>query len=363
MKNLNLLGPICTSGYGVVACELLVALSRQVRVALFPIGPVDCPAAYDGVYRAGIQNSQSYDRTAPSLRIFHQWILGEHVGKGTHAAFPIFELDTLNDAERCHLNNQDLVFVASKWAENVLKINGVRPPVEVVPLGVNAEVFYPRPMPESATTTFLHVGKLEYRKGAYDILEAFARAFEPDDDVRLIFHVHNPFLAHDKAVALYQEFQGLCSRHRLADRIALTNGRLRTQQEVADLMAQADCGLFPARAEGWNLELAEMLAMGRHCIATNFSGHTEFVNNGVCRLINIDRTETAYDGVYFFGGGQWAHLGPMQIEQLVGHMRAIHEQKQAGELTLNEAGVRRMLGFSWEAAAEKIAAVLGVSCG
>ena len=39
-------------------------------------------------------------------------------------------------------------------------------------------------------------------------------------------------------------------------------------------MAEAHCGVFPARSEGWNLGLVEMLSMGRHVIATDYSAHT-----------------------------------------------------------------------------------------
>lgn len=350
----NLLGPVCSSGYGVVACEVLAALQELAPVALFPIGPVEAPPAYEPSVRAALQAAASFDAKAPSLRIFHQWLLAEHVGKGVHAAFPIFELDRLTERERHHLGQQDLVFVASNWARGVLRNCGIRCPVRVAPLGVNQKIFHPRPLPQSATTTFLHCGKLEYRKGAYDILEAFARAFEPGDDVRLIFHVHNPFLDRGRADELHREFLGLCRQNRMAAKITSTEARLATQEEVAGLMAGADCGLFPARAEGWNLELSEMLAMGRHCVATDYSGHTEYAAPHACRLISVAETETAFDGVYFGGQGRWAKLGREQLDALIGHMRDVHREKQAGALGPNEAGAEHMKKYTWRATAELI---------
>ena len=50
----------------------------------------------------------------------------------------------------------------------------------------------------------------------------------------------------------------------------------------------ADCGLFPARAEGWNLELLEMMACGKQVIATNYSAHTEFCTKENSILIESD---------------------------------------------------------------------------
>ena len=52
--------------------------------------------------------------------------------------------------------------------------------------------------------------------------------------------------------------------------------RVNTSEEVARIMGQVDCGVFPARGEGWNLELLEMMSMGKPVIATNYSGHTQF---------------------------------------------------------------------------------------
>ena len=39
--------------------------------------------------------------------------------------------------------------------------------------------------------------------------------------------------------------------------------RAKTQEEVYNIMAKVDCGIFPSRAEGWNLELLEL------CLAAN----------------------------------------------------------------------------------------------
>jgi glycosyltransferase involved in cell wall biosynthesis len=119
-------------------------------------------------------------------------------------------------------------------------------------------------------------------------------------------------------------------------------------------MAQADCGLFPSKAEGWNLPLAEMLAAGKHCIATDYSAHTEFATEENCRLIKIDRLEPAFDGRWFFGQGNWAHFGDDQLDQLIFHMQEVHKAKQEGRLGVNQAGIESMKVFSWENTVKEI---------
>ena len=63
-------------------------------------------------------------------------------------------------------------------------------------------------------------------------------------------------------------------------------------------MAGADCGVFLSRAEGWNLGLLEMMAMGKPVITTNYSGHTEFATPANALLVEVPEVEPAKDGVF-----------------------------------------------------------------
>jgi glycosyltransferase involved in cell wall biosynthesis len=120
-------------------------------------------------------------------------------------------------------------------------------------------------------------------------------------------------------------------------------------------MSKVDCGVFPARAEGWNLELIELMAVGRQVITTNFSAHTEFCTAANSRLIDIKELEPANDGVWFDGTkGRWAKFDEDTQHDLVAHMRAVHEEKQAGRLILNKEGVETARRFTWDNTAKEI---------
>ena len=64
--------------------------------------------------------------------------------------------------------------------------------------------------------------------------------------------------------------------------------RVGTHQEVYNIMSRVDCGVFPSRAEGWNLELLELMACGKHVITTDYSAHTEFCTEENAMLIPIN---------------------------------------------------------------------------
>ena len=69
----------------------------------------------------------------------------------------------------------------------------------------------------------------------------------------------------------------------------------------------------------------------------------------------IEEKEDAHDGVWFHGQGQWAAIGDNQIDQLVNHMREVHESREE----LNQSGIETAQLFSWEMCARKIMDVAG----
>jgi len=159
----------------------------------------------------------------------------------------------------------------------------------------------------------------------------------------------NPFLSAEES----KKWADLYKRSRLGDKIRLIP-RQQSQKDVYNIMKQTDCGVFPSRAEGWNLELLEMMSCGKHVIATDYSAHTEFCNEENCRLINIDKLESAYDGKWFFNQGQWGSLGDKQRASIVKNFQGVHELKKGGGLGVNTAGIETARKYSWENTANRV---------
>ncbi len=243
--------------------------------------------------------------------------------------------------------------------------NGINRKVFVTPLGVDHEIFSLTPLPKTTVTTFLNMGKWEVRKGHLELSAAFDKAFEPEDDVLLLLHCHNVCFRDATQARHYNEqWERLFMQSKMgrAGKIKITQGRLPDHQAVTALMAKADCGVFPARAEGWNMEAAEMLSMGRHVILTDYAAHTEFADRANSLLIEVDRLEDAHDGIWFDAEaaewegkpGRWAALGDRQMDQLVWHMREVHRKKQQGELAVNVDAANFMRRFTWQNTARTI---------
>ncbi len=349
---INIISPINQLGYGITGLNLSKALHKSSSVSLWPLGAPQVTNQLDAdLIGTMCNNAHLPDFSAPCIRIWHQHDMSQFVGNGLKIGFPIFELDKFTDLEKHHLEHVDKIFVCSKWAKNIIlkEVSIKENNVHVVPLGVDETIFQTQSR-DVTKTIFFNCGKWEVRKGHDILVEAFNQAFNDDDDAELWMMCDNLFYTPDEQ----REWEQLYSTSKLGSKIRIIN-RLDTQEEVYNIMASTDCGIFPSRAEGWNLELLEMMSCGKHVIATDYSAHTEFCTKENCLLVTIEEKETAYDGKWFTGNsGEWAKLGDNQVDQMVVHMRDIHKRKQSDSLGVNDAGVATAQEFSWSNSASKV---------
>lgn len=355
--SINLACPINQLGYGVSGLNISKALVELKQdVALFPIGNIEAPEEYTPLLKSVIGAGRTPNWNAPCIKMWHQHDMTQFIGNGTKYGFPIFELDRFTDLELHHLHYLDNWMVASEWAKDIIveslsNIRGedyVKEHTHVIPLGVDRSIFR-EAVSHRKETIFFNCGKWEVRKGHDVLVKAFNEAFNEDDDVELWMMADNPFYPEEENF----RWERLYRSSKLGEKIRIIP-RQKTQQDVYNIMTQADCGVFPARAEGWNLELLEMMSCGKQVIATNYSAHTEFCNEENCLLVDTNEKEDAQDNFWFRGQGQWASIKDEQITSLAEHMRSVHEKKKKDELNINQAGIDTAKKFSWENSAQKI---------
>lgn len=353
---INIIAPINPLGYGVAGWNITKGLSKITDVALWPIGQIQLTNQQEAdMINPLLQNSIMFDVNAPCLKIWHQHDMAQFVGRGERVGFPIFELDEFNDMEKHNLHSLDRIFVCSQWAKNVV-LDNVKIPhnkVHVIPLGVNSDLFQPSES-KSKKTVFFNCGKWEIRKGHDVLVDIFNKSFNEEDDVELWMMTTNPFLSPEED----QQWKKLYLNSKLADKIKFID-RVATHEEVYNIMSRTDCGIFPSRAEGWNLELLEMLSCGKKVITTNYSAHSEFCSDANSYLVDIENIELAYDGKWFNGKcGSWAKISNTEIDLFVDYMKNVHKLKQDNELTTNHEGVITAKSFSWESSSSEIKEIL-----
>ena len=113
---LNLTAPINDLGYGIAGLNILKGLVRNgCKVSYWPIGQPTARTEEDAnIIRNSISNSETFNVHAPSLRLWHQHDMAQHIGSGPRIGFPIFELNCFSDIEKHHLASLDKIIVCSK---------------------------------------------------------------------------------------------------------------------------------------------------------------------------------------------------------------------------------------------------------
>lgn len=362
--NINWIGPINSLGYGIASTNFVNSLTKLGhQVALFPINPNNMEA-HDELHdtiKECLKNAEMPKFSAPCIRMWHQNDMAQFIGSH-RIGFPIFELNRFNDREFHHLRNLDHIFVCSKWGKEIIQrevidkgtdwIRDCRD-VHVIPLGVDTDIFRRKGGLISDKTIFFNAGKWEKRKGHDVLVECFNKAFTEKDNVELWLLTNNPFNTQEENlywINLYKD-------SKLSDKIKILP-RQPTQHYVASIMSCVDCGVFLARAEGWNLEALEMLAMGKDLIITDYSAHTEFCDEDNSCLIHGTKLEPAVDNKWFFGQGEWLNFDNDCIEQTVNAMRAYHKIKQEDGEHVNSQGLLTAAKYTWEKSAQTMIKIL-----
>jgi glycosyltransferase involved in cell wall biosynthesis len=357
MKNIHITCPINKLSYGYTSYYLIKELLKlKNNIFFYNIGPVDNDLAKDVVNihflnkHVGIfAKNQPYNTV--SLKIWHQNEVHGMPVRGHHYGFPIFELDRFNEIEKASLKLCDELITCSKWGAKVIKEQTGKD-CHVVPLGIDDEIFKPCGPSTLKNTIFFNCGKWEIRKGHDILIECFNKAFNESDNVELWLMCDNIFLQDGG-----KSWIDLCKKSKLSSKIRLIP-RQSDHADVYRIMSKTDVGVFPSHAEGWNLELLELMAIGKHVIATDYSAHTEYCTSENSSLLNIDSLESAYDGIWFHNNGRWAEIKDETKDQMISYMRMHHKNKQDGLLGINSKGIETGKQYTWANSAKILSDLL-----
>lgn len=368
----NLFAPINPTGYGVHATNLIGGLTKLTKeFTLFPIGQVQ----YEGKHQEAINHAIArgnamYRSDVPSVCLWHAHDMARFSGT-PRIAYPVFELDKLSRQESIHLGSVNDIIVTSQWAVNVI-LNDVphstigprdkseEIQVHVVPEGVDTEIYTydeDRECDTKSGVTMLNVGKFEQRKGHIHILDMMSR-IDMECDLIAVWSnfflrpevIDNTIIAHGfgapKMTYLDREELDpkiMCKlfTHRNGNRIWLVPSNHSDPMFIRKLIDYADVGVFPYAAEGWNLPLIECMASGLPCIATDYSGPTEYLTPENHIPLQNQGLIPASDGMFFRSGiGRWASVS---VDELIEKIHGIND----GQLTQINAALKGF-GEKWK---------------
>ena len=248
------------------------------------------------------------------------------------------------------LNEFDGVVVPSKFNADSFRASGVSVPVWVVPHVVEPIVACPASASEEVlqvaldagpdTFVVLVVGPWQSRKAIPSSIEAFLRAFGPDDDVLLVVKTSHRDYVTDAPTSV--SMARLLGGHGRVPRVQLIANDL-TDSDLAALVRRCDCSLSLSRGEGFGLTIAEAVAAGTPAVVTGWGAPREFL--GVEYPLFVDHTMVDVASEPTDG---WAETTGEWAKPDIGHaasiLRWVRDNRDAARDAV--AGARRQLAKS-----------------
>jgi len=299
-------GPFDISGYGVASRSFVKALSgrRDTRIrtvdgsrSLFfkmvkekgiPQNEIDI---FDKLKATKVSTNAIYvNNTVPEL--FKNTVFRKNVG------FTMYESDGLSINKVSNCNRMDEIWVPSKFCQRMFTNSGVKVPIYVIPIPIDTVRYNPDVKPieieNKASFNFLAIGDYTYRKGWDILFKAFWLEFKKDEDVTLTVKTFSGAMATSESIR--QDILSLKKEMGLKEtpRILFFSQFLREDQ-MPSLYKAADVFVLPSRGEGFGLPYAEAAAVGLPIIATNWSGHLDFLNKNNSYLIDSEGLKPIQD--------------------------------------------------------------------
>ena len=301
------------SGYADEARAYLLALEAA---GYEPVGRepgwVRDAAGISGRHRAVVE--RALRQPIPDEYVAVQHVV-PHASQGNTIGVPnvlrtMFETDRLPQSFKARLMEVDEIWVPADFNLETFARGGIPASrLRILPETMDFELFdrgatEPWPIEGRRGFTFLTNFDFTDRKGWDVLLDAWALAFTPEDDVCLVL----------KCVSLHgMSADGIRLRieQHLAGREAapiVLMAELLPAAEIPRLYAASDAYVMASRGEGWGRPYMEAMAMGIPTIGSRWSGNLEFMNDGNSWLVDgalVDVPAAAQLHTSLYCGHRW----------------------------------------------------------
>lgn len=332
MKRLTVRGHVSTfTGYGQMLCEIVAGMEK--RGIFCAIRPSDVSEPWGQSIPIEIK-SKFVQCAQPE-----QWELVirnpfESVTPGKKTAyFTMWESTLLPKEYVAILNRTNLVIVPSQWQKEGFAKSGVTVSIEIVPLGINEEVFsYVQPRPADGKLVIGIAGRVSHgarRKGIQRAINLFLQAFpERVNDVELRVKIHQD-----------------CEIEAIKDPRIIIERKHLGWADMRNWFGGLDMFLSLATVEGFGLLQLQAMACGRPVMAASYAGMHQFLTrpNSFClpykEVHNPD-----------YGGGLWSEVSDQTVIKAL-----LYAYMNRGEI--REKGIlaaETATEFTWEKTVENL---------
>lgn len=332
MSRIILRGPLLSkSGYGTHARQIFQWLSdsnHEIRSEVTPWGMTSWyvnPSHLNGMVEK-IMNSTGKEMKNPEMsfqiQLPHEWDTKlAPINIGVTAGV---ETDRVSKEWVEAVEKMNLVIVPSEFSKKAFLNSGVsESKVRVIPEAYSSNIDDDFEIPDLSSIetdfNFLLFGQVTSksadadRKNLLYSVKWFCEEFKDQPNVGLIIksNLGTNCIFHRRN--LTELFSKLVKEVRKGDfpKVYLLNGDM-PENEVAGLLQhqKVKAMISFTRGEGYGLPLVDAAASGLPVIATNWSGHLDFLNQGHFNKVSFDLVEvpqSIQDGKIFIKGARWAN--------------------------------------------------------
>jgi len=345
------------TGYGISSKELMLAMDRLgVELAykyVYGYGtpfPVSEPETSDS-YMINVIRQRSFGANAIQVVYGQGDVFDRNTGK-YKIGYTMLETDRIPADWAAAANRMDEVWVPSEFNRETFRASGVTKPIHVIPLGINPDYFNPaiNACRIGDMFTFLSIFEWGERKAPEILLKAFNDEFKSGEDAVLICKISNS----DGDVDIASQVRDL-KLNPGGGRIVFSLNEIIPTYQLGSLYRGADCFVLPTRGEGWGMPMLEAMACGLPVIATDWSSHRDFMNDGNSYLVKVEKMVPAEAKCPYYKGFQWAQPSHEHLRTLMRHVYEHRDEARAkGARAAGEAHAK----WTWRHGAEKIIARL-----
>ena len=250
-----------------------------------------------------------------------------------HFVYSMFETDRAPMQYPQLLNNVTEVFVPSYHVKEAFTSSGIKN-TSVIHPAIDADFFSPKKVNITRKYDnrykFLIICDLTPRKGVHLLIPTFLSSFQNRDDVLLIIKAYWGGATSAHKEEIINNFRKVKKRYgNLKEPKIVFIGDVLTENQMADLINTCDCYVAPSYGEGLNLPALQAMSCGKPVIATNWGGHTEFIDPmislpiGVDKITNVDAIMLEKD--FNYTNHQWAVPSALHLARL---MRWCHNNRE-----------------------------------
>lgn len=323
MLQIKYKGPIYNcSGYAKLKFLFLKLSEFGHKIKILPMGTHDnrVEFLYDDRLRklenTNIESSYIYITSGigPQLRPDNE--------AAYNIAYSMFETSVIPERWIPFYNEFDEIWTPSTFCAKSFNIRDIDAQVRVIPFGVD-ETLFNRAIKSEEYFTFLAVGQWVDRKGWDLLINAYTSEFVGVNDVRLCIKTNEPYKTKEELIKEYLT----TDKTSYMPRIMVNNSNV-DEGTLPLFYNEANCFVLPSRGEAFGIPFLEAMSSGVPCIASDFGGQLDFIDEDVGWLIPINSLKHLSERLCKINAGYkklW--FAEPEIKDIRKIMRYVYENK------------------------------------